>query len=76
MLQLWHNCNYEVNMKSVLISFLMFAAVIAAMWLGIFDLLASPYMLAGAGICVIAALIFAFKVLGNPLSKDNRNDEK
>lgn len=62
-------------MKSVFISLLMFAAVLAAMYFGIFDLLASPYMMAFAVVCVIAALVFAFKVLGNPLAKDNKNDK-
>lgn len=63
-------------MKSVFISFLMFAAVLAAMYFGVFDVLASPYMMVFALICVIAAFIFAFKVLGNPLAKDNKDDEK
>lgn len=63
-------------MKSVFISFLMFAVVLLAMYAGIFEILASPYMTVFAVICVIAALIFAVKVLGNPLTnKDNKNEK-
>lgn len=63
-------------MKSVFISFLMFAVVLLAMYAGIFELLASPYMTVFAVISVIAALIFAVKVLGNPLTnKDNKNEK-
>lgn len=63
-------------MKSVLISFVMFAVVLAAMYFGVFDLLASPYTMVFALICLGAAFIFAFKVLGNPFAKDKKDDEK
>lgn len=63
-------------MKSVFISFLMFAVVLLAMYAGIFEILASPYMTVFAVISVIAAMIFAVKVLGNPLTnKDNKNEK-
>jgi len=63
-------------MKSVFISLLMFAAVLAAMYLGVFDILSSTYMMIFAIVCVVAALLFAYKVLGNPLAKDNKHDDK
>ena len=57
-------------MKSVLVSFLMFAIIIAAIYFGVFDVLASPYIL------VIVVLIFAVRILGNPLAnKDLNNDD-
>lgn len=58
-------------MKSVFVSLLMFAVAIAAIYLGVFDLLASPYMMAFAIICVVAALLFALKVLGSPFKKNS-----
>ncbi len=63
-------------MKSVFISLLMFAAVLAAIYLGVFDILSSTYMMIFAIVCVIASLLFAYKVLGNPLAKDHKNDDK
>ena len=65
-------------MKSVLVSILMFMAVLAAMYTGLFGVLASPYMMIFAIICVAAALFFAFRVLGNPFTsadKDDKNDK-
>lgn len=64
-------------MKSVLVSFLMFAFVLGAMFTGVFDLLASPYIMVFAVICVVAALFFALKILGNPFATgDDKNDEE
>lgn len=65
-------------MKSVLVSILMFMAVLGAMYTGLFGVLASPYMMIFAIICVAAALFFAFRVLGNPFTsadKDDKNDK-
>lgn len=65
-------------MKSVLVSILMFMVVLVAMYTGFFDMLASPYMMIFAIICVAAALFFAFRVLGNPFTtadKDDKNDK-
>ena len=58
-------------MKSVFISILMFAVAIAAIYFGVFDILASPYMTVFAVICVAAALLLALKVLGNPFKKNH-----
>lgn len=63
-------------MKSILITFLMFAAVIGAMYFGIFDLLSSTWFMVFAICAVAASLIFAYKVLGNPLAKDGKNDKE
>ncbi len=63
-------------MKSLLTSFIMFAVVCAALYSGVFNFMASPYMLAFAIISVIVVLIFAVRILGNPLAnKDTKNDE-
>ena len=62
-------------MKSVLVSLLMFMVVLCAMYIGVFDVLASPYMMIFAIICVIAALGFAFKVLGSPWTKDKDHEQ-
>ncbi len=62
-------------MKSVFISLVMFLVVLGAMLTGVFDILASPYMMLFAVICVAAALGFAYKTLGSPFAdKDNKND--
>ena len=63
-------------MKSVFISFLMFAVVLIAMYFDVFVILSSNYVMAIAFILVIAAFIFAFKVLGNPFKKDDKDDNK
>ena len=42
------DCKYEVKMKSLLTSFIMFAVVCAALYSGVFNFMASPYMLAFA----------------------------
>lgn len=62
-------------MKSVLVSLLMFMVVLGAMYIGVFDVLASPYMMIFAIICVIAALGFASKVLGSPWTKDKDHEQ-
>ena len=63
-------------MKSVFVSFLMFAIIIAAIYFSVFDVLASPYMLAFAIVFVIIVLFFAVRILGNPLAnKDLNNDD-
>ena len=62
-------------MKSVLVSFLMFAIIITAIYFGVFDVLASPYMLLFATAFVVIVLIFAVRILGNPLAnKDLKNE--
>ncbi len=63
-------------MKSLLTSFMMFAVVCAALYSGVFNFMASPYMLAFAVVAVVVVLIFAVKILGNPLAdKDSKNDD-
>lgn len=61
-------------MKSVLISFIMFAVIIAALHFNVFEVLSSRYAEAFGVICLLAALIFAFKKLGNPWSKDKDHE--
>lgn len=61
-------------MKSVLVSFLMFAIVVAAIYFDLFEMMASKYVLWIAMFLVLAAFIFAFKKLGNPWNKDNRHE--
>ena len=64
-------------MKSVLVSFLMFAIIITAIYFGVFDVLASPYMLLFATAFVVIVLIFAVRILGNPLAnKDLKNGDR
>ena len=64
-------------MKSVLVSFLMFAIIITAIYFGVFDVLASTYMLLFATAFVVIVLIFAVRILGNPLAnKDLKNEDR
>ena len=63
-------------MKSIFITLLIFAATLAAMHSGLFDLMSSSYTLITASVMLFAALIFAFKVLGNPFIKDVKNDKE
>lgn len=62
-------------MKSIFITFLMFAVAIGAMRVGLFDVMSSSYVTYFALAFVIISVIFAFKVLGNPLTKDRKNDQ-
>lgn len=61
-------------MKSLLLSFLMFAVAILAVYGGVFDFMSSSYALWFALACVAVSLVLAFKILGNPLSSHNKND--
>ena len=63
-------------MKSVLITALMFLALIAAIHFGVFNALSSKaaYLIAFA--LLAGAVIAAFKVLGNPLKKDDGHDKE
>lgn len=70
------DCKYEVKMKSLLTSFIMFAVVCAALYSGVFNFMASPYMLAFAAVSVIVALVFAVRILGNPLANKDTKDDK
>lgn len=60
-------------MKSIFITLLMFLLVLAAMQWGIFDLMSNKHTVIFAFVILIAAFIFALKVLGNPFTKDVRN---
>ena len=62
-------------MKHIFITLLMFAVVMGAIKIGIFDIMSSNYVTFGAIIMVCVVLLFAVKVLGNPLTKDKKNDE-
>lgn len=61
-------------MKSVLISFIMFAVIIAALYFNVFEVLSSWYAEAIGIFCLLAAFIFAFKKLGNPWTKDKDHE--
>lgn len=74
MLQWICNYNYEADMKSVLISFIMFAMVLASIYFGVFEALSSTYFMIFAIFCLIGALIFAVKVLGAPWKKDKNHE--
>lgn len=63
-------------MKSVLITFLMFAVALGAMYVGFFDIMSSGYIYLLAGIVLLVVFIFAFKVLGNPFAKDVKHGKK
>lgn len=64
-------------MKSILITALMFLGIIAAIHFGVFSALSSKLAYIIATLILICALFAAFKVLGNPLKREeNRNDEK
>ena len=63
-------------MKSIFITLLMFAATIGAIHIGLFDVISSSYALIIALIILLSAFIFAYKVLGNPFSKDEKNDKE
>ena len=63
-------------MKSVLITFLMFAVALGAMYAGVFNIMSSGYIYLLAGIVLLVVFIFAFKVLGNPFAKDVKHGKK
>lgn len=63
-------------MKSVLITFLMFAVALGAMYAGVFNIMSSGYIYLLAGIVLFVVFIFAFKVLGNPFAKDVKHGKK
>ena len=66
----------DVYMKSILITILLFAAVMCAIQFGVFDVLSNNYMYYVAVGFLLAVLIVAFKILGNPLKKDDRDEKK
>ena len=67
----------ERDMKSIVITILLFAAVMYAIQFGVFEIMSSSYLYyISAGLLIIVLLI-ALKVLGNPLkNKDGRHDKK
>ena len=60
-------------MKSLLLSFLMFAVAMLAIYGNVFDFMSSSYVLWFAVACVLLSLIFAFKILGNPFAPNDKN---
>lgn len=64
-------------MKSIVITILLFAAVMYAIQFGVFEVMSSSYLYyISAGLLIIVLLI-ALKILGNPLkNKDGRHDKK
>lgn len=63
-------------MKSILITALMFLGIIAAIHFGVFNALSSKLSYIIATLILICALFAAFKVLGNPLKREENRDEK
>lgn len=63
-------------MKSIFITLLMFAVVLGAMRFELFDIMSSSYVYIFASVLLIIVFIFAFKILGNPLIKDKKNDNE
>lgn len=63
-------------MKSILISFMMFAVALGAMYLGLFEALSSSAMYLAAGIILLVVLLLALKVLGLPFTKDSGHGKK
>lgn len=63
-------------MKSIFITLLMFAVVLGAMHFKLFDIMSSSYVYVFASALLIVVFIFAFKILGNPLNKDKKNDNE
>ncbi len=63
-------------MKSVFITLLMFAVALGAMYAGVFDIMSSGYMYALASLILLIVFILAFKVLGNPFTKDVKHGKK
>lgn len=63
-------------MKSVFVTLLMFVVVLLAMRYGIFDIMSSSYAFIVSLIVLLLAFIFAFRVLGSPFTKDEKNDKE
>ena len=63
-------------MKSILITALMFLGIIAAIHFGVFSALSSKPAYIIATLILICALFAAFKVLGNPLKKDDGHEKE
>ncbi len=63
-------------MKSILVTILMFAAVMGAMQTDIFDIMSGSYMLGIAMVFLITVLFVAFKILGNPFIEQKNSKEK
>ncbi len=61
-------------MKSVFISFIMFAAVLLAMYFGLFEKMSSVYAYALSILLLLVVLGFALKILGLPFAKDKKHD--
>ncbi len=65
------------EMKSIIITALMFSAVLLAIRFHVFDIMSSRYLHYIAFLLLIIVFVFALKVLGNPFqSKDHKNDKK
>jgi len=65
------------DMKSIFITILLFAAVMCAIQTGVFEFLSSTYLYYISVAVLAVVLIFAFKILGNPLKKkDDRHEQK
>lgn len=63
-------------MKSVFITILMFAIVLAAIHIGLFEAMSSSYAFIIAFTLLFTAIVFAFRILGNPFAKDEKNDKE
>lgn len=63
-------------MKSIVVTTLMFACVLLAIYLRVFDIMSSTYMYIFGFLVLTIALIFALKTLGDPFQKKDDRDEK
>ena len=63
-------------MKSVLITILLFAAVMLAIRFDVFEIMSGPVAYAVSTFVLIVVFLIALKVLGNPLKgKDNTHEK-
>ena len=63
-------------MKSVLITILLFAAVMLAIHFHVFDIMSGTTAYCISAFLLIIVLLIAFKVLGSPFASKDKSDEK
>jgi len=62
-------------MKSIIITALMFAAVMFAIYFRVFDFMSGKYFHIAAFAVLLLILALALKILGNPFVGKEKNDE-
>jgi len=63
-------------MKSVVITILLFAAVMLAIRFHVFDIMSGTKAYCIGAFLLIMVLLIAFKVLGSPFASKDKSDEK